>query len=281
MPTRERERESSSASQSIKTKNAKQGGFVGLELGLGIANVNYIQIDNTTGETYQSYKKTYPHFPINFQFGYQWYFTQTMGLRLKGYVGYSNYFKELLNESRTDTDTGYYYGDTGYVISQDFTSTRDNKVVMNLDSHAIQYGAELAYIWDFLEKGKHTLGLDVAPIGLEVSTYFPKFKYKTSGSATYTWSGTGANDTGLPDTFTESNDRSASASFETHTKLAYSASIGLHYYYNVNHQMFLSYKLRTYSTTPTAKMKNDDSTDTTKISNVANHAMLLGYAYKF
>lgn len=248
---------------------------------MGIANVNFISIDNTTGETYESYKKTYPHFPINFQFGYQWYFTQTMGLRLKGYVGYSNYFKELRNESYTDTDTGYYDSDTGNQISADFTSTRDTKVVINLDSHAIQYGVELAYIWDFLEKGKHTLGLDVAPIGFEASTYFPKFKFKGSGSTTYIWSGTGTNNTGFPDTFTESDDRSASASFETHTKLAYSASIGLHYYYNTNHQMFLSYKLRTYSTTPTAKMKNDDSTASTKISNVANHAILLGYAYKF
>ena len=200
-----------------------------------------------------------------------------MGLRLKGYVGYSNYFKELLNESHTDTDTGYYDGDTGYVISEHFTSTTDTKAVVNLDSHAIQYGAELAYIWDFLEKGKHTLGLDVAPIGLEVSTYFPKFKHKTSGSTTYTWSGAGTNNTGLPDTFTESNDRSASVSFETHTKLAYSASIGLHYYYNVNHQVFLSYKLRTYSNKAGQKLKTSGAI----VSTASNHAILLGYAYKF
>ncbi|MGX3043555.1 hypothetical protein [Helicobacter sp. T3_23-1056] len=194
-----------------------------------------------------------------------------MGLRAKGYVGYSNYYYTIFREKgydeRIDPDTNQPYG------NYDFSYI--------LNAHGIQYGAELAYIWDFLDKGKHTIGLDIAPIGLEASTYMPKYKYKTTGSTTYTWTGTGQNTTGLPDTFTESNNRSASAAFETHTKFAYTASIGLHYYYNANHQVFASYKIRTYSTTPTAKLKSSDEYSTTKISNVSNHAFLLGYAYKF
>lgn len=200
-----------------------------------------------------------------------------MGLRLKGYVGYSNYFKELANGTFIDSGTGY-YDNAGNSQQADFTYTTNNNIVVSLDSHAIQYGVELAYIWDFLERGKHTFGLDVAPIGLEASTYFSNLKDKVSGSTTYTYSGTGTNNTGLPSTFTESNDETFKLGFDTHTKLAYTASIGLHYFYNTNHQVFLSYKLRTYSITPTAKNKN---TGTGKISNVANHAILLGYAYKF
>lgn len=239
-----RERESSSASQSIKTKNAKQGGFVGLELGLGIADSKGFNSE-TPNDTFFD-KKNYPHFPINFQFGYQWYFTQTMGLRLKGYVGYSNYFKEVLREkgydADIDPDTNLPYGNYDFAY------------ITNI--HAIQYGAELAYIWDFLEKGKHTLGLDIAPLGFEGSTYFGKLKAQFSG---------------------DSSNGSQTMDLTSYTKGAYTASIGLHYYYNVNHQVFLSYKLRTYSNKAGQKLKTSGAI----VSTASNHAILLGYAYKF
>ena len=170
-----------------------------------------------------------------------------MGLRAKGYVGYSNYYYTLFREKgydeQIDPDTNQPYG------NYDFSYI--------LNAHGIQYGAELAYIWDFLDKGKHTIGLDIAPLGLEGSTYFGKISAKTNGV-----------------TEVELN-------IKTHTKFAYTASIGLHYYYNANHQVFASYKIRSYSTTPTAKSKNSNEYGTTKISNTANHAFLLGYAYKF
>ncbi|MGX2971461.1 hypothetical protein [Helicobacter sp. T3_23-1059] len=206
-----------------------------------------------------------------------------MGLRAKGYIGYSNYFKELYKHTFSneyDATSGYYDKNTG-TYYQEFESVTNGDYVFSLDSHAIQYGVELAYIWDFLDKGKHTIGLDIAPLGLEASTYMPKHKYKATGSTTYTWTGTGTNNTGFEDTFTESNNASRSQAFETHTKFAYTASIGLHYYYNVNHQIFASYKIRTYSTTTTATLKFKDYVSPAKISNVSNHAFLLGYAYKF
>ena len=171
-----------------------------------------------------------------------------MGLKAKGYVGYSNYYYTFYREKgydpRIDSDTNQPYGnyDDAYI----------------LDAHGIQYGAELAYIWDFLDKGKHTIGLDIAPIGFEGSTYFGKLQSKYSSDL---------------EGLTKHN-----MTINTYTKFAYTASIGLHYYYNVNHQVFFAYKIRSYSTTPTAKLKTND---TTKISNTANHALLLGYAYKF
>ncbi len=163
-----------------------------------------------------------------------------MGLRAKGYVGYSNYYYTIFREKGYDEYDGSYY-DYAYI----------------LNAHGIQYGAELAYIWDFLDKGKHTIGLDIAPLGLEGSTYFGKITAKTNGVA------------------------ELEGNIKTHTKFAYTASIGLHYYYNVNHQIFASYKIRTYSTTPTATLKFKDYVSPVKISNVSNHAFLLGYAYKF
>ena len=164
-----------------------------------------------------------------------------MGLKAKGYVGYSNYYYTLYREKGYNEDGGFNY-DAAYI----------------LDAHGIQYGAELAYIWDFLDKGKHTIGLDIAPIGFEGSTYFGKLQSKYSSDL---------------EGLTKHN-----MTINTYTKFAYTASIGFHYYYNVNHQVFFAHKIRSYSTTPTAKLKTND---TTKISNTANHALLLGYAYKF
>lgn len=179
-----------------------------------------------------------------------------MGLRAKGYIGYSNYFKELYKHTFSneyDATSGYYDENTG-TYHQEFESVTNGDYVFSLDSHAIQYGVELAYIWDFLDKGKHTIGLDIAPLGLEGSTYFGKVQYKSNGATI------------------------GNVNIKTHTKFAYTASIGLHYYYNVNHQIFASYKIRTYSTTATANLGD---AGITKISNVSNHAFLLGYAYKF
>ena len=160
-----------------------------------------------------------------------------MGLRAKGYIGYSNYYYTIFRDKFYDEYDGSY--DDGAAI---------------LNAHGIQYGAELAYIWDFLDKGKHTIGLDIAPLGLAGSTYFGKVQYKSNGATI------------------------GNVNIKTHTKFAYTASIGLHYYYNVNHQIFASYKIRTYSTTATANLGD---AGITKISNVSNHAFLLGYAYKF
>lgn len=119
-------------------------------------------------------------------------------------------------------------------------TTKTNNV--SLTSYAIQYGAEAQLIWDFLDYEAHTLGIHFAPLGFEGSTFFGEAKYDG-----------GSEDLG------------------SHTKFAFTASFGLHYYYAINHQVYATYKYRTYS----------PAYNSEKYYSVSKNVFMLGYAYKF
>lgn len=121
-------------------------------------------------------------------------------------------------------------------------NTTIKKRNISLTSNAIQYGAEAQIVWDFLDYMEHTAGLHFAPLGFEGSTFFGKAK--TNG-VTY--------DLG------------------SHSDFAFTLSIGLHYYYAINHQVSATYKYRTYS----------ERVNTNKFYSVATSVFMLGYAYKF
>lgn len=134
-----------------------------------------------------------------------------------------------------------HFGYTNYNAKlQRWINTNANNV--SLTSNAIQYGAEAQIIWDFFDYEAHTLGMHFAPLGFEGSTFFGEAKY--DGGSEYLGS---------------------------HTKFAFTASLGLHYYYAINHQVYATYKYRTYSHLFSAE----------KYYSVANHTFMLGYAYKF
>lgn len=195
----------------------KQGGFIGAELGLGETSV-YLQ---------GGFSGTGISPNINIFGGYQWYFTDYpyfhLGLRLRGHLGYSYH----------GADVSYYSWSTPHSVS----------------AHSLQGGVEPAFIWDFLDYKKHTLGWYFAPIGFEIAGFF--------GSVT-------------PSGSAESID------LTSYTKFIWLVSSGVHYYYNNKHLVFLGYRYRKvfggYS----------QSTSTTLGFVVQPwHSFVVGYAYKF
>lgn len=117
----------------------------------------------------------------------------------------------------------------------------------SLTSNSIQYGVEGQLLWDFLDYKEYTLGMHFSPLGFEGSTFFGK-----------------GVENGI--------NTKRNIDLGSHTKFAYTIGIGLHYYYAQNHQVYLTYRYRTYS---------NSADSTTKYYSVANSVFMLGYAYKF
>ena len=130
----------------------------------------------------------------------------------------------------------------GHIGYTNYNATIKRQNSVSLTSNAIQYGAEAQIVWDFLDYEAHTIGLHFAPLGFEGSTFFGKAK--TNG-VTY--------------------------DLDSHSDFAFTISIGLHYYYAINHQVSATYKYRTYS----------ERVNTNKFYSVATSVFMLGYAYKF
>ncbi|MGX2982310.1 hypothetical protein [Helicobacter sp. 23-1045] len=123
--------------------------------------------------------------------GYQWYFYDKphfhLGVRLMGRVGYS-------------------YSSYDYPFSS-----------YSIDYHTVGIRVAPQFIWDFLSIGKHTLGWNIAPIGLGANIVTTSISYKN---------GIGAS--------------GASSTSATAAAFAYEFSTGLHYYYDIKHQAYLS-----------------------------------------
>lgn len=115
---------------------------------------------------------------------------------------------------------------------------------VTLTSNAFALGAEAAFMWDFFDYKEHTVGVHFSPLGFEVGIF--------AGSAKA--GGISAFDLG------------------THAKFAYIVSLGFHYYYALQHQVFVGWKYRSYANTVSG---ND------KFYSVAPHLFTIGYSYKF
>lgn len=135
----------------------------------------------------------------------------------------------------------------GHIGYTNYNATLGYAPDISLTSHGIQYGAEAQFVWDFLDYESHTAGIHFAPLGFEGSTFFGKGV---------------ENNIGTP----------RNIELGSHTKFAYTIGIGLHYYYAENHQVYLTHRYRTYSTSADSK---------TKYYSVANNVFSFGYAYKF
>ena len=176
-------------------------------------------------------------FPVNLMGGYQWYFYNRpwfhLGVAIKAHIGYTNYNDEFY-DLRSD---GIWYAS-------------------EVTAHGIQYGLEAKFLWDFLNKGNHSLGVSVAPLGFEGSSiiYNERFDFGALDINVYRTKQYGRAEKGNKTSFT------------------YTFSGGLHYYYNINHQLFVYYKYRYYSDIVTGK---------TRYVFAPSHTLMTGYAYKF
>ena len=218
-------------------KYSPTGCFIGGELGVGFGE-SYFNWFNTNPAVTQ--KVTMPS--INGVFGYQWYYMQSQGIKVRAHIGYGYY------QNNIQSGEEYTY---------------------KFNTNAIQYGLELAWLWDFVRKGKHTLGIDLGT-GFEGSTFFHSTKkendeynneYRQGGQVTSRLVG-------------------------SNTQVVWVSRIGLHYYFNVNHQFFLNYAYKGYSSINGAEIFNeiDGKKQGEGIGYFANYArnrIYLGYSYKF
>lgn len=210
-------------------KHSNTGSFVGVSVGFAPATS---RLDfQTNGETFiKQPKKESFSFPIAFDLGYQWYFAQNSGFRFKGYIGYENY-------SAKDMEVVALGG--------------ADRLGAELASHALQYGLEARYLYDFIYGGAHTFGANIG-VGFEGSSFF--------NTATMLFGGGEAS---------RSN---------AYTRATWTSGVGLHYFYHSHHQILLSYLYRGY----TDELKTITTEDPfLKVSAFANHTIQLSYAYKF
>ena len=230
-----------------KGQHASTGCFIGASVGLAFGE-NYMPSirPDASSDYIPSQEKSFTAFPVNIDLGWQWYYAQNAGFRFKGYVGYG------------------YYG------------TKFDEVIFNSDAlkfdatiHAIQYGLEASYLYDFVYKGNHNFGAHIS-VGFE-GTSFVGQKVKIS-SASY------------------------DITFPSYSKFTWTSGIGIHYFYKVHHQFFLSYlykgykndktignnEVRVYGTGEQANMSEVRmDANFFKISTTPNSTIMLSYVYKF
>lgn len=212
-------------------KYSATGCFIGGELGLAITdNWAWFNIRNTNFVSL-SHNAITANPILNLTFGYQWYYMQSQGIRIKANVGYANYnakFKDIETTNNPDK----------------------NDIPKN--TNAIQYGLEIAWLWDFVRKGKHTLGIDLGT-GFGGMSYFSEIDF--DGNV-------------MPK--------------GNYTKIAAIVSLGLHYYFNVNHQIGLGYIYKDYTGVKGAKMEiKENNYVAGELSIAPRNQILLSYAYKF
>lgn len=124
-----------------KGEYANTGCFVGAEIGYAGSVDNYINLD-TQNSYFFGTQSTYA-LPINAILGWQWYFTENMGLNFKAHIGYAGYGSDIkIFPPETD----------------------------EFSSSALHYGLEVSYLYDFITGAKHTFGVDVG-IGYEFGTF--------------------------------------------------------------------------------------------------------------
>ncbi|MDO7253062.1 hypothetical protein [Helicobacter cappadocius] len=242
-------------SKSGKTKNpnSKNGGFIGVEGVLGGDTINdtyYIQ-DTCDGRTQCSstilFTASNTTFDLGLVGGYQHYFgsSQRHGIKVSAhlYSGFGNSWQL----SAVDPLFG------------------DN-VTGSISYIPIKFGFDVKYLWDFMQRGKHTLGLNVG-LGYEFDAY-------VNGKSTVS----NYDDEKLDSIFLNS----------------FYPVIGLHYYYG-HHQFELMYRFGGifselgskqvyYDSEPITAVLSDASlTSVTsyKISLLNQSYLTINYAYRF
>lgn len=205
----------------------KTGGFLGFEYGLGLVRAHI-------GEGADAVQSDYLSAYINVIFGYQWYFLDAdwahLGLRVGGSLGYSSYgFKDK------------------FVLSSE-----DDKR-LEVEAHNVRYGADLAFVWDFLDSYIHALGIFIAPLGFEGNTIRGRLKERVGETTT-------------------------KHKIATTTKIAYKLTAGAQYMFKRHHLLFAAYRLL-YSDGKIPQGVISIYGGNGSVS--MRHSGFVGYAYKF
>ena len=111
-------------------------------------------------------------------------------------------------------------------------------------------GSDLAFLWDFVNSDKHSFGVHFAPIGFNV-TFQNDFGRLYKGPSYDNGERNIVND--------------------TFAYPSYTINLGLHYYYDVNHQVFVDYR----------HFANSVNLEPGYATYRLSHQFTLGYAYKF
>ena len=220
-----------------KTKD-KDGFFLGVEAVLGSSDyTRQATIKSPVGSSI-SYSDSSATFDGGLLLGYQWYFgeSQRHGLKLSAHLysggGYSNSNKVYISTS-------------DYSVAADISHTLI----------PIKVGIDVKYLWDFLERGDHILGLNVG-LGYEFDYYFGSIKTP--------------------------NDKIASNFFNQGVY----PTIGLHYNYK-HHQFELNYRFggilgMSSGHKSLSQELNDGSTEEfAKFGILTQSYIALNYAYRF
>ena len=97
------------------------------------------------------------------------------------------------------------------------------------------HGVNLSYLLDIVHGGNHTFGGDIG-FGVELTSIFGADNVKT----------------------TNSNSPNLDMITSGYTQFATTYSVGLHYFYKIHHQFFLTYQYRFYRNSSTMDIKTTD-----------------------
>lgn len=204
--------------------------------------VGYASAENRTytlvASSFDGTADTYA-LPINVIFGWQWYFTKNMGLNIKAHIGYANYNGDI---SINNYESGY-----------------SNTLNAKYKSSALHYGVDVAYLYDFISSKNHTFGMHINA-GYEFGTFL----------------GQGLSDISSSNDPTFTIENSPFESLDSYTKSAFTGGIGVHYFLNIHHQFWLSYKSRRYSIADGGQLQGLINYATTPSGLIS-----FAYAYKF
>lgn len=211
-----------------KNPNSKNGGFIGVEGVLGGGDITLtsdplvLSKSNTT-------------FDLGLVGGYQHYFgsSQRHGIKVSAhlYSGFGNSWELFFDDKTKDGGTITKSGTISYI--------------------PIKFGFDVKYLWDFLQRGQHTLGLNVG-LGYEFDSYI--------------------------------NGKSESNGF--HQDLdsiflnGFYPVIGLHYYYR-HHQFELMYRFGGILDEQKTKIVFDDDDFKQSITLNTKSYLTINYAYRF
>ena len=124
---------------------------------------------------------------------------------------------------------------------------------------ALHYGIEASYLYDFIVSQQHTFGMNVG-IGYEFGTFF----------------GQNINGSRSDGSMTASID----LDLDSYTKTSFISSIGVHYFLDVNHQFWLTYKYKSGYNVGDGGNQNVNGAQL-KYSTTPNNVLTFAYAYKF
>lgn len=127
--------------------------------------------------------------------------------------------------------------------------------ISNTQSQAIHYGLEAEYLYDFIASQTHTFGLNIGT-GYEFGNFFGQKQIVKGNGLTMT------------------------ENLKSYTSSSWTSSIGIHYFYNINHQFELKYRYRSGYGYDDGGKTTIDSTEA-KYASTPKGSIIFAYNYKF